>query len=313
MKAAVYDRYGPPEEVSWRDVPSPRLGSREVLVRVEAAALNPKDVVIRKGKFRVLSGARFPKQLGCDLVGRVVDLGWRAPTRYAAARVFGFYAGYRSLRGSIAELAAISIDHIAPISTEIEAIHAAATPLAGSTALQALRDDAQLVAGERVLIIGGSGGVGTFAVQIARLLGARVVATASPAHAELVRALGAEQVIDHSTADPLQTGPYDVVLDCYGKQRAPRVAAALTPRGRFVSLVPSRGIFADLIRGELLFPTTRLTSVKPRSADLAQLAAWIEARQLTAVIDSTYPADQLTAAMHRLETRHACGKVVIRL
>jgi NADPH:quinone reductase-like Zn-dependent oxidoreductase len=313
MKAAAYDRYGAAEEVTWREMPAPRPRSREVLVRVEAAALNPKDVVIRNGKFRAFSGSHFPKQMGFDLVGRVIDLGWRVPTVYAAARVFGFYSGYRGQRGSIAELAAIPIEQIAPIATEVDAAEAAATPLAGSAALQALRDDARLVEGERVLIIGASGGVGAFAVQVARILGARVVGTASAANAELVGSLGAEHVIDHGARDPLETGPYDVVLDCHGKQRAARVATALNPRGRFVSLVPSRGILSDVIRGRLLFPSTQLTNVQPRSANLAQLATWIGTGQLTPVIDSTYSPDQLQAAMQRLETRHARGKVVIRV
>ena len=313
MKAAIYDQYGPAEVVSWRELAAPRPRGDELLVRVEAAALNPKDVVVRGGKFRALSGASFPKQLGLDLAGRVVDLGWRVPTAFAAARVFGFFSGLRALRGSLSELTTIRADHVAPIPNQIDVVQAAAVPLAGSTALQALRDDAKLREGERVLIVGASGGVGTLAVQIAKIMGARVVASTSARNFELVRSLGADELVDHAAEDALARGPFDVVLDCFGKLRARRVASALRPHGRFVTLVPSRGIFSDVLLGRVRFPPTRLTSVEPRSADLAQLASWLAAGRLTPVIDHVYSPDQLHEAMRHLETRHARGKIVVRM
>jgi NADPH:quinone reductase-like Zn-dependent oxidoreductase len=313
MKAAIYDHYGPAEVVSWRELAAPRPRSNEVLVRVEAAALNPKDVVLRGGKFRALSGAGFPKQLGLDLAGRVIDLGWRVPTAFAAARVFGFFSGYRARRGSLSELTTISADQVAPIPNQIDVVKAAAIPLAGSTALQALRDDARLREGERLLIVGASGGVGTLAVQVAKIMGAHVVAAVSARNFELVRSLGADELVDHAAEDALGRGPFDVVLDCYGKLRARRVAPALRPQGRFVSLVPSRGIVSDVLLGRVRFPPTHLTSVRPRSADLAQLATWLAAGQLTPVIDEVYAPDRLHEAMRHLETRHARGKIVVRL
>jgi NADPH:quinone reductase-like Zn-dependent oxidoreductase len=314
MKAAIYDHYGPAEVVTWRELAEPRPRSNEVLVRVEAAALNPKDVVLRGGKFRAFSGTSFPKQLGLDLAGRVVALGWRVPTAFAAARVFGFFSGLRAIHGSLSELTAIPADHVAPIPNQIDAVHAAAIPLAGSTALQALRDDARLHEGERLLIVGASGGVGTLAVQIAKIMGAHVVATASARNFELVRALGADELVDHAAEDVLARGPFDVVLDCYGKLRAKRVAPALRrPQGRFVSLVPSRGIVSDMLLGRVRFPPTQLTSVKPRSADLAQLATWLAAGRLKPVIDEIYPPERLHDAMRHLETHHARGKIVVRV
>jgi len=313
MKAAIYDHYGPAEVVTWREQAVPRPRSHEVLVRVEAAALNPKDVVLRGGKFRALSGASFPKQLGLDLAGRVIELGWRVPTAFAAARVFGFFSGYRALRGSLSELAAIPADQVAPIPSQIDVVQAAAIPLAGSTALQALRDDARLRDGERVLIVGASGGVGTLAVQIAKIMGAHVVASVSARNFELVRALGADELVDHAAEDALARGPFDVVLDCYGKLRAKRVAPALGPQGRFVSLVPSRGIVSDVLLGHLRFPPTRLTHVSPRSADLAQLATWLAAGRLKPVVDEVYPPERLHEAMRHLETHHARGKIVVRV
>jgi NADPH:quinone reductase-like Zn-dependent oxidoreductase len=313
MQAAVYDRYGAAEVVSLRDVAVPRLRGGEVLVRVEAAALNPKDVVIRMGKFRAMSGNKFPKRIGFDLVGRVMDLGWRVPTAFAGARVFGFYSGYRMQHGSIAELAAIPADHIAVIPREIDAALAAATPLAGSTALQALRDDARLESGQRILIVGASGGVGTFAIQIAKLLGAEVAASAGAHNAELVRSLGADEVFDYASSNSLGTGPYHAVLDCFGRLRAKDVARVLAPHGRFVSLVPVRGVFRDVVMGRLLFPRTVLTSVKPQTSDLAQLGGWLGSGRLRPVIDQVYAPAELQAAMQRLETRHARGKIVIKL
>lgn len=313
MQAAAYDRYGPAEVVSFREVPTPRLRGDEVLVRVEAAALNPKDVVIRGGKFRVLSGRTFPKRIGFDLAGRVMDLGWRVPTAFAGTRVFGFYDGYKMQHGSIAELAAIPADQVAVISRELAAPLAAATPLAGSTALQALRDDAQLQAGQRILIVGASGGVGTFAVQIAKLLGAHVAASVSARNADLARSLGADDVFDYASADPLGLGPYDAVLDCFGRLRAKHVAPVLTPHGRFIALVPSRRIFRDIVAGRVMSPRTTLTSVKARTSDLSQLGGWLATGRLRPVIDHVYARAELQDAMLRLETRHARGKVIIQL
>lgn len=316
MQAALYDRYGSADVVQLREVESPRPRGDEVVVSVEAAALNPKDVVIRSGRFRAVSGKSFPKYIGCDLVGRVVELGWRVPTAFAGARVFGFYTGTRALRGSIADLAAIRTSQVTVIPRELDTDAAAATPLAGSTALQALRDDAELQTGQSVLIVGASGGVGTFAVQIAKLLGARVAASASRANADLVRSLGADEVLDHTSGDPLGPGPYDVVLDCFGRLRARDVARVLARRGRFVSLVPSRGIFRDIAVGRLPLPRTVrtvLTSVEPRTQDLAQLAGWLGTGSLKPVIDHVYRREELHDAMRRLETRHARGKIIVSL
>ncbi len=313
MKAAIYRAYGPPEVVSWEEVAVPRPAAGEVLVRVEAAALNPKDIVLRKGKFRILSGGKFPKQLGLDLVGRVIGLGPGAPASLADQRVFGFFAGFRALRGSLAECTAIPAEWVAPISESVDTTAAAATPLAGSTALQALRDAARLDGGEHVLIVGASGGVGTFAVQIAKLFGARVTASTSARNAELVRALGADDVLDYTAASPLGTGPYDVVLDCFGKLRLGHVSHVLGRHGCFVSLVPSRGIFADIVVGAARGRRVRLTSVKPRSSDLAQLANWLGAGRLQPTIDRVDAPDVLHDTMRHLETRHARGKLVIRL
>lgn len=311
MQAALYDRYGKAEVVSFREVPPPRPRSTEVLVRVEAAALNPKDIVIRSGKFRLLSGKSFPKGLGSDLVGRVVDLGWRVPTAFAAVRVFGFYSEYRAMRGSIADLIAIPAAQVAMIPRHVEPPLAAATPLAASTALQALRDDAQLKAGQRVLIVGASGGVGTFAVQIAKLIGLYVAGSASAGNADLVASLGADEVLDHASHNPFGRGPYDAVLDCFGRLRARDVAAKLHRNGRFVSLVPSRAIFWDIALGRFKGPTTTLTSVKARTSDLSQLATWLGSGKLRPVIDHVYPRSELHEAMRRLETRHARGKIVV--
>jgi NADPH:quinone reductase-like Zn-dependent oxidoreductase len=309
----VYRRYGGPEVVQWEEWPRPNPGRGEVLVRVQAAALNPKDVLLRKGKFAALSGRRFPKQLGHDLVGRVEALGRGAPASLQGARVFGFYGGFRALRGSIADYAVIRADHVAPVAERVDAAHAAAAPLAGSTALQALRDDGQLAPGERVLIVGASGGVGTFAVQIAKLLGAHVSASASARNRELLRGLGADDVLDYASERPFGDGNFDLVLDCFGTLRADHVRPLLRAEGRFVSLVPSPGIVRDVAWGAVVSPRTRLTVVKPRTRDLAQLADWLEQKRLRSVVEMVYAPSELHEAMRHLETRHARGKLVIRM
>lgn len=313
MRVAVYRRYGGPDVVQWEEWPKPSPGSGELLVRVQAAALNPKDVLLRKGKFAALSGRRFPKQLGLDLVGHVEALGRGAPGSLQGARVFGFYGGFRALQGSMADYAVIRAGHVAPIAESVDTAHAAAAPLSGSTALQALRDDGRLEPGQRVLIVGASGGVGTFAVQVAKLLGAHVSASTSARNQDLVRGLGADEVLDYASERPLGAGDYDLVLDCFGKLRAAQVREVLRAGGRFVSLVPSPGIAWDVAQGAVLGPRTRLTVVKPRARDLAQLAQWLEQKRLRSVVEMVYAPSELHEAMRHLETRHARGKLVVRM
>jgi len=318
MRAARFHRFGGPDVLVVEDVPEPRLGAREVLVAVRAAALNPKDVLVRKGKFWFLSGRRFPKGTGLDLAGDVVAVGDEVedPTLAPGARVFGMLNGWDAR--TCAERVAVPADELAPISRDLDPEAVAGVPLAGLTALQALRDDAGLRPGERLLVNGASGGVGTLAVQIGRLLGAVVVGTSSARNLELVRGLGAREAWDYAARDPL-AGPdrFDVVFDVFGNRSYREALPVLPPTGRYVGTIPSPGLLADVARTRLLSavrrtPTAHLVVVRSRRRDLEELARWLEAGELAPVVDRVLSLNRIADAHAHLGTRRARGKVIVR-
>lgn len=312
MRAAQYGRYGDASVVSVVPIAPLRPGSGEVLVDVHAAALNPKDVLVRKGKYRALSGARFPKRPGLDVAGVVREVGAGVPTTLIGRRMLGMRDGFRALSGTLAEQAIVPVRQLAPIDDALSCADAACLPLAGCTALQALRDAGRLASGERVCILGASGGVGTLAVGVARRLGATVTAVGSARSVALLRSLGADVVLDRDRDAPFAArGAYDLVLDAFGRTRLRDVRPALRPGGRWVAIVPSAGLALDLALAPLLGVRARTVVVRPREADLAWLADAAAGGALRPVIDSTWSLDDVAAAMQRLETRSAHGKVVV--
>src|SRR5215471_8555786 len=234
MRALQYDAYGPVERLALREVPSPRPAAGP-LVRVTAAALNPKDALFRKGKFKLLSGRRFPKRCGVDFAG-VVEVPY--DDLRAGDAVFGALSELRYGRGTLAELVAPRAAEVARIPAGVAEVDAAAVALVGLTALQALRDVAHVGRGASVLINGASGGVGTVAVQIARILGARVTTVSSAETAELCRLLGADETLDYTRLDETLGGArFNVMFDVFGNLRFARARAGLRRRGVFVSTV----------------------------------------------------------------------------
>jgi NADPH:quinone reductase-like Zn-dependent oxidoreductase len=308
MRALQYDAYGPVERLMLRDAPSPRPATGP-LVRVTVAALNPKDALFRKGKFKVLSGRRFPKNCGVDFAGVV-----EAP--YGDLRtgdaVFGALSEWRYRRGTLAELVAPRAAEVARIPAGVAEADAAAVALVGLTALQALRDVARAGRGSSVLINGASGGVGTVAAQIARILGARVTTVSSAATMALCRSLGADETLDYTRLDEALSGArFDVVFDVFGNLRFAHARAGLRRRGVFVStvLTPRRLVRELLTR--LSLQQERLVVVKPNRVDLTQLGAWLADGQLRAVIDSRFALCDYAAAFHKLESKQTHGKIVI--
>lgn len=312
MKAVEYDRYGSAEVLRLRDVPRPSAGRGEVLVRVRAAALNPKDVLVRSGKFKLLSGRRFPKRVGFDWAGEVQEVGPDVSNVAPGARWYGMLDGWQG--GACAEYLAARLVESAPMPTTLDFEQAAALPLVGSTALQALRDVAGLAPGMRVLVNGGSGGVGSSAIQIARLLGAHVTATASGEGVELCRRLGADAVVDHLAQDALASPePYDVVFDVFGNQRFSEVRRALTRRGVYVSTVPRRDVLLATVLTRFASRRARLVAVRPRTRDLALLAGWAEGGKLKPVVREVFALDRIVEAEAAVATKHTRGKIVVRI
>lgn len=312
MRAAQYERYGDASVVGVASVAPPRPGPGEVLVDVHATALNPKDVLVRKGKYRALSGARFPKRPGLDVAGVVREVGAGVPRSLVGRRVLGMLDGFRALTGTLAEQAIVPARQLAPIDDGLSCDAAACLPLAGCTALQALRDAGRLARGEHVCILGASGGVGTLAIGIARRLGATVTAVGSARSVALLGSLGADVVLDRDHDAPFAArSAYDLVLDAFGRTRLRDARPALRPGGRWVEIVPSAGLAVDLVLAPLLGVRARTVVVRPRQGDLAWLADAAAGGALRPVIDSTWSLDDVAAAMQRLETRSAHGKVVV--
>lgn len=311
MKAVQFDRYGPPAVLTAREVPDPVCGAGELLVRIRAAGVNPKDCLVRRGKFSWFTGRRFPLGLGHDFAGTVEALGPRSGRFQAGDAVYGMTNGWKGR--TYAEFAAVRATETvlkpAPLTFE----EAAAVPLAAQTALQALRDLGRLAPGQRVTVNGASGGVGTYAVQIAGILGARVTAVCSARNAELVRRLGADRVIDYRRQAPRESsGPVDVFFDVFGNQRFPDIRPLLLPRGRFIATVPGLPILKWSLLSRLgPGPRARLVVVTSRAADLQTLSAWIEARRLAPVLDRTFALAEAPQAHAYVETKRARGKVVL--
>jgi NADPH:quinone reductase-like Zn-dependent oxidoreductase len=321
MRAIVRDRYGSADVLSLREVELPRVGDQEVLVRVRAAGLDRGAWHIMAGlPYLIRSagyGLRRPKTagLGSELAGVVEAVGANVTQFRAGEAVFG------TCRASFAEYASARPDKLARLPANLSFEQAAAVPVSAVTALQALRDRGRIQAGQRVLVIGASGGVGTFAVQIARALGAHVTGVSSTQKVDLVRSLGADHVIDYTHADITDDGQrYDLVLDIGGNRPLSQLRRVLTGDGTLVIVGgEGGGRWTGGIHRQLgamvvsLFVRQRLGTfiAKENSADLDALRALIQAGSITPAIDRVIALDQVPDAIRDLTGGHVRGKIVI--
>lgn len=311
MQAVVYDRYGPPSVLSLRDLPMPRPRRGELLIKVHAAAMNPKDALTRAGRFALLSGRRFPLIPGNDFAGTVAGLGSGVTGYEMGDAVYGM--SNRFVGACFAEYVAIPAGELAPKPPSLDFVHAAALPLAAMTALQGLRNCGRVRAGSEVCIHGASGGVGTFAVQIARALGAHVTALCSAANREFVHGLGADVVVDYRTTPPASLAQsFDCFFDVFGNQSYSAMKPRLRWRGSYVTTVPKRRNFIDYGR-TLASPLrrARIVAVRSRTDDLLQLSRWVEEGRLKPVIANVLPLSQVREAHELIETRRTKGKIVL--
>ncbi|WP_224362173.1 NAD(P)-dependent alcohol dehydrogenase [Hyalangium versicolor] len=308
MTAAVLDRFGPPEVLHPAQVPIPAFDEQQVLVRVRASAVSPGDCQFRSGERRG-GEVRFPALIGMDLAGEVARVG-AAVTQWAPGdAVYGFWLNH----GACSEYAVIPAQLLRPKPKNLSYTEAAAVPLSASTALQVLRDLGQTGPGQKVLVIGASGGVGTYAVQIARILGAEVTGVCSGRNAELVRELGAVQVIDYTTAGLTESSTrYDLILNTT-QAHSYRACARHLRRGGTYLTTTLRGLrtLAESWLAKASGHSFRTGHVQPSGKDLEQLTDWIEAGKLRPVVSQVFPLPH-TSEAHRLsETGHARGKLVI--
>jgi len=315
MKAFVQDRYGPPEVLRLREIEKPVLADDRVLVKVRAASVNAFDWHMMTADFfvvRLSEGLRRPKTpiRGADVAGTVEAVGKNVTRFKPGDEVFG------QGRGSFAEYTTTSETGVAPKPRNVSFEQAAAVPGAGYTALQGLRNKAQLKPGQRVLIYGAGGGVGTLAVQVAKALGAHVTAVSSPENLEMLRSIGVDEVIDYTREDFVERGErYDVFFDIGANRSLSACRRVLTKDGTFVLVGASRHPIARVIKTILLskFVSQRLLGflAKPTPEDLVILKEFLESGKLTPALDGKYSFDQVPDALRRLGTGKARGKIVI--
>jgi NADPH:quinone reductase-like Zn-dependent oxidoreductase len=320
MKAIVQDTYGSSDVLHLRDIDKPVAGEGEVLLRVHATALHIGDWHLMTGLpylLRLGFGLRGPKTSvrGMDVAGRVEAVGKGVTKLQPGDEVFG------TCEGSLAEYACAREDKLLHKPSNLTFEQAAAVPTSAATALQALRDQGQVQPGQKVLIIGAAGGVGLFAVQLAKALGAHVTGVCSTTKVELVRSMGADDVIDYTRQDFAELGQrYDLILDTAGNRELSLLRRALTPKGTLVLIGGEEGgrWFGGndrQLRALMLAPFVshklRGLVALARKQDLEVLKEFIEAGKITPVIDRTFPLSEGREAVRYLEEGHARGKIVV--
>jgi NADPH:quinone reductase-like Zn-dependent oxidoreductase len=320
MKAVYIERHGGNEVLRFGQLPRPVPGSGEVLVRVRAAAVNPRDWMVRSGTypFRVTLPS-FPVILGGDFAGEVAGAGPGVERFVRGERVYGMQRAFGGF-GAFAQYVVAKQDLLARIPEGLDAVHAAAVPLAALTAWQGLHGDARIRAGESVLVNGAAGGVGSFAVQLAVAAGARVTGVSSTRNLDFVRDLGAGDVIDYTSEDFLSRGRrWNVIFDAIGKASFSECRTSLSEGGRYVTTVPKRSdIMADAL-GRLTAPTLprrprcRLILARSSGERLEAVSGLIGERRVVVPVEAVYELDQAGEALARSRTFHTRGKLVLRV
>lgn len=316
MRAAQYDAYGPPEVLRVRTVPVPRQRPGHVLVRVAASSVNGADITVRGGKLKLVSGRSFPRGAGFDFAGEVVEAASDVTGLAAGDQVWGFLDGVRNggPSGAAAEYVLAPAAGTSLRPRTVSAVEAAALSAVGASAVGVLRDAIWLQAGERVLVRGANGGVGTAAVQVARAMGGRVTALASAGHLDRLRDLGAAKAFDYHATRPGELGQFDVVVDPVSRNmRAYR--RLLAPGGRMAAMaIGSPGDLAYLLVSRIHGSRrVRFVQSPPTAALLTALASYVDAKSVVPVIDSVYSLDDIAAAHRSLEASGGFGKRIIQV
>jgi len=319
MRAIAYHNYGSPDVLQCEEIEKPTAEDDEVLIKVRAASVNPLDRHLMRGEpyiIRAMAGLRKPKSTrpGVDLAGQVEAVGKNVTRFQPGDEVFG------ACRGAFAEYVVAEEKNLALKPANLTFEQAAAVPVAAITALQGLRDKGRIQPGQKVLINGAAGGVGTFAVQIAKSFGAQVTGVCSARNVDLLRSIGADQVIDYTREDFTQSGQqYDLIFDCVGTRSVSACRRVMTPKGIYIIIGGPAGRWigplAPSLRALLVSPFVSQTLVMFTASinkeDLIVLKELIEAKKLTPVIDRCYTLSDIRAAIRYLEEGHARGKVVI--
>jgi len=332
MKALTFKRYGKTPEIGFAEVPRPTLKPDELLVQVHAAGLNPIDNMIPSGTFKPVLKFELPATLGSDIAGVVTEVGSNV-TRFKPGDAI-FASLFDLGRGSIAEFAAVPESVAASKPVNLDFVQAAAVPMVGLTSWQALKERAHLQAGQKVFIPAGSGGIGTFAIQLAKHFGARVGTTTSTGNVQLVTSLGADEVVDYKKQEFEKVlDGYDVVLGTIRGDAIEKSIGILKPGSKIVSLIgPLDAAFARarrlnfilrLVFGLMSRKIKRLAKrrdvaysflfMRPDGAQLSEIGELLKSEQVRPVIDKVFPFEQAKEALEYLAQGRAKGKVVVRM
>ncbi|HQZ69297.1 MAG TPA: NADP-dependent oxidoreductase [Planctomycetaceae bacterium] len=332
MKALIFKRYGGPNQINFADIPRPVPKADEILVQVHAAGLNPIDNMIPKGMFKPIMRFRLPATLGSDLAGTVVEVGSRVTRFKVGDSVFA--STFDLDIGALAEFAVIPENIAALKPANLDFVQAASIPMVGLTSWQALKERANVQPGQKVFIPAGSGGIGTFAIQLAKYFGAKVGTTTSTANVDLVRSLGADEVIDYKKQEFEEVlKDYDFVLGTIRGDAIEKSLQILKPNSKVISLIGppdaafarARGmnflmkfVFGLLSRKIIGRASKRCVGysflfVRPDGEQLTKIAELLQTETIRPVIDQTFPFDQAKEALSYLDKGRAKGKVVVRM
>lgn len=332
MKALLLKRYGKTDQLAFADIPQPTIKSNEMLVQIHAVGLNPIDYMIPKGDFKPIIKLKLPVVMGSDLAGVVVAVGNHV-TRFKPGDAI-FASIFDLGTGSLAEFAVVPENAAAIKPANLTFVQAASVPMVGLTSWQALKERADIMPGQKVFIPAGSGGIGTFAIQLAKYLGAKVGTTTSTANVDLVQRLGADEVVDYKKQEfeDVLKG-YDVVLGTIRGNGLEKSLNIMKPKGRVVSLIgPPDLAFAStrgmnflmkfafrLISRKIIRQATKreieysFLFVHPDGRQLAEIGTLLEMEHIVPVIDKVFPFDQTKEALSYLEQGRAKGKVVVKI
>jgi len=313
MKAAVISRYGSPDVLEIKEISKPEIGKDDILIEVHATSVNPVDWKIRSGSLKILTGRKFPKILGGDIAGIVVDKGQNVTLFNEGDEVFGKLNAFRG--GAYAEYASVRSDQIAFKPRNLNFNEAATLPLAGLTAIQSLLDLGGLKKGKRVLINGASGGVGVVAVQFSKALNATVTGVCSSRNEELVKSLGADNVVDYNTVDISEMDQkFDIFFDVVAKSSFGKAKKVLDKGGIYITTVPN---FTVMILGPVLnlFSSRKMEKimVKSNPGQLKLMKEMVEAGDIVPIIDKVFTLSEIADAHREAEKGRTVGKIVVSI
>ena len=310
MKIAVNKQFGDTDKIEIIETELPNISKDEVLVKVKSAGLNPKDILIRKGKFKQLTGSKFPQAIGFDFSGIIEESN---SNKFAKDdEVFGMLNGWKGR--CCAEYVNIKETELHKKPDNISFEEAAGIPLAGQTALQAIRNIGNLKEGKNILINGASGGVGTLAIQIAKELGGVVTTISSSKNLEFCKSLGADSALSYEENSIIELkDKYDVFFDVFGNYSFKKVVDILTQNGKYVTTVPKFSIFKEQFFNLFRKKKAKMVYVKSNDKDLKWISEKINEKKIKPIIDKIFNFDEIVKAQKLIESKRAKGKVILKM